>query len=183
MTLHSRSARSQGGLQSRRTTLIPVMRSPPFRAQVERPLGLRLIIAYKVLKALLELGLAVTLTLVPAKADVLSEHLAQELSDGGAFLRRIGEWLQSLGAGAIVADARALAWLDGLSTALEAVLLYRGKAWGEWLVIAGLAVLIPAEVLSLERRPSQVKVAVLVINAAIVAYLLVLRLRASRHRS
>ena len=147
-----------------------------------RPLGLRLIIGYKVIKAVLMLGLALTLTLEPAKAGALVEQLVHELSQGGAFLRRIAEWLQSKGPATLVADTRLVAWLDGTSTALEGGLLLSGKSWGEWVVIAGLAVLIPAELVSLERHPSLAKVAVIAVNAAIVAYLIHLRLK-SRHHS
>ncbi|MDY7233059.1 DUF2127 domain-containing protein [Hyalangium rubrum] len=148
----------------------------------ERPFGLKLIIGYKFTKATLMLGLALFLTVAPESAGALAKHLATELSSGGTFMRRIGAWLGAHSLGTLVAEARLAAWLDGLTTALEGGLIYRGKAWGEWVVIALLSVLIPAELVSMARRPSEAKVLVLVLNAAVVAYLVWLRLRAGRAR-
>lgn len=146
-----------------------------------RPLGLRLIIAYKVTKAALVLGLAVLLTLAPDKAGAFTEHLIQALTERGALLHRLGEWLRAHGAATLVTDAKMVAWADGSTTALEGALLISGSAWGEWVVVAGLAVLIPFELVSLERHPSIARVVVVVVNAAIVAYLVRLRLKARRH--
>ena len=73
-----------------------------------------------------------------------------------------------------------VAWFDAISTALEAVLLLLGKAWGEWLVAIGLSLLLAPELLSLQRRPSWLKLIVLASNGGIVAYLCWRRLRALR---
>jgi uncharacterized membrane protein (DUF2068 family) len=154
--------------------------SAPSAPRAVRPLGLRLIIAYKVGKAALGLSVAVLLTLAPEKADAFTEHLIHTLSEKGALLRRLGEWLRAHGVATLVADARWVAWLDGTTTALEGGLLLSGRAWGEWVVVAGLAVLIPLELVSLEQRPSMVKGAILAVNVAIVVYLVRLRLRARR---
>ena len=153
---------------------------PPPASSSARPFGLQVVIGYKFVKATLMLGLALFLTLAPERAGALAGHLATELSSGGVFLRRVGVWLGAHSAGTLVVEARLAAWLDGLSTALEGVLLYRGKAWGEWVVIAILSLLIPAELVSLTRRPSEGKLLVLALNAAVVAYLVWLRLRAGR---
>jgi uncharacterized membrane protein (DUF2068 family) len=64
-----------------------------------------------------------------------------------------------------------LAWLDGTVTLLEGILLLWGKAWGEWLVVGGLALLLPVEALGMIRRPSVVRAVVLAVNALVVAYL------------
>ena len=71
---------------------------------------------------------------------------------------------------------------ESATTTLEGILLFRGHAWGEWLVVAGLGALLPFEVRSLEKHPTWVRLAALVINAAVVVYLVVLRLRNRRAR-
>ncbi|QSQ22954.1 DUF2127 domain-containing protein [Pyxidicoccus parkwayensis] len=159
------------------------MSAPSTPEKAAKPLGLRLIIAYKVAKAVLVLGLAVLLTLAPRTADTFTEHLIQSFSERGSLLRRIGERLRAHGVEALVTDARTVAWADGFSTSIEAALLLTGSAWGEWIVIAELAVLVPAELVSLERRPSLMKGVIIAVNVAIVAYLVRLRLRARRHET
>src|SRR5262249_5914216 len=69
---------------------------------------------------------------------------------------------------------------DFATTTLEAILLLMGKAWGEWLVAIGLAALLIPELLSLEHSPSVTRFVVLLINAAVVAYLATRRLKAAR---
>jgi uncharacterized membrane protein (DUF2068 family) len=61
--------------------------------------------------------------------------------------------------------------LDSLSSAAEAFLLLSGKTWAQWLVIVGLACLVPFEILSIEHRPGAGKFVVLGANLLIVAYL------------
>lgn len=149
------------------------------RAQ-ERPRGLALIITYKCIKAPLVLALALVLTLNPGGALRALEHLARDLSEGGALLARLARFLEAhltrraLGHGALVA------WLDGITTSVEALLLWRGRAWGEWLVVIGLGALVPFELFSLEKHPTWLRLFALVVNAAIVAYLVWLRLRSRR---
>jgi uncharacterized membrane protein (DUF2068 family) len=145
-----------------------------------KPVGLRLIIAYKVIKSALVLGVAVLLTRAPEKASAFTEHLIHALAERGALLHRIGEWLRAHGAATLVTDARMVAWVDGVTTGIEGALLISGRAWGEWVVVGSLALLIPAELVSLDRRFSLAKVVVIVVNVAIVAYLVHLRLRARR---
>jgi len=74
----------------------------------------------------------------------------------------------------------ALAWLDGLFTAAEAVLLILRKPWSEWMVAIGLGLLLPFELVSVIRKPSIGKLAVLLINAAVVAYLVRRRINQRR---
>jgi uncharacterized membrane protein (DUF2068 family) len=145
-----------------------------------RPGGLKLILAYKCVKAPLVLALALVLTLNPRGALHAVDVAARDLSEGGALFAHFARWLElhltqrAVGRGAI------LAWLDGLTTTLEAFLLWRGHAWGEWLVVAGLGALVPFEAFSFEKHPSPMRLGALLVNAAVVAYLVVLRLRARR---
>jgi uncharacterized membrane protein (DUF2068 family) len=84
---------------------------------------------------------------------------------------KLGVWLGLHLSRNDVRHATFLAWGDGLVTLLEGVLLLRGHALGEWIVVAALAALVPFEVVSLERHPGPLKLIVLTLNVAIVAYL------------
>jgi uncharacterized membrane protein (DUF2068 family) len=145
-----------------------------------RPLGLKVIVAYKLVKAPLVLALALFLTLNPRGALHVTAVIARDLSEGGALLGRLARWIEVHVTSKAVGHAAMIAWLDGLLTALEGFLLWRGHAWGEWVVIVALAALVPFEAFSLERHPSWLKLAVLLLNALIVLYLARLRLRQHR---
>jgi uncharacterized membrane protein (DUF2068 family) len=142
-----------------------------------RPPGVRLIIAYKLIKAPVVLLLALALTWDPASALHFAERITHDLSEGGAFLAKMAHTIDASLTARAVGRAALVAWLDGLTTAAEGLLLWHGSAWGEWLVVVSLAALVPLELLSLEREPSLPKVAILAANAAIVLYLVRLRLR------
>jgi len=143
-----------------------------------RPVGVRLIIAYKLVKAPLVLLLALTLTADADGALRAAERVTHDLSEGGALLGKLSSFLGPHLTERAVGRAAWVAWLDGLMTAAEGLLLWHGSAWGEWLVVGTLAALVPLEALSLERQPSVPKVALLAANVAIVLYLVRVRLRA-----
>ena len=126
------------------------------------------------------LALAVVLTVDRAGALRVSEHLVHDLSEGGWLLARFAHWLEAHLTGRTLGRGAIVAWLDGVTTALEALLLYSGHAWGEWVVVIGLGALVPFEFAALERHPTWVRLVALLVNVAIVAYLARLRLRA-RH--
>jgi len=147
---------------------------------VAPPVGLRLIIGYKFVKALLVLGLAAFLTLDPREAARAAVAFAHELMESGAFLARAGRWVGLHVSRKDLHHAAALAWLDGTATLAEGWLLFRGKPWGEWIVVATLAALVPFEAVSLERRPGPIKGLVMAINVAVVVYLAVRRTRERR---
>jgi uncharacterized membrane protein (DUF2068 family) len=66
---------------------------------------------------------------------------------------------------------------------IEGIGLLRKKSWAEWLTVFVTASFIPVEVYELVRRPAPGKIAALVLNAAIVAYLVWRRLQDRRgHR-
>ena len=64
--------------------------------------------------------------------------------------------------------------------ATEGVGLWMGRAWAEWLTIVATTSFIPFEVYEVVKKASAVRVSLLVVNIAIVIYLLILRLRARR---
>ena len=58
---------------------------------------------------------------------------------------------------------------------VEAYGLWRVRAWAEWFAIVSGGVYLPFELYELIRHPTLVKIAVLLVNAAIVAYLVYVR--------
>jgi uncharacterized membrane protein (DUF2068 family) len=64
---------------------------------------------------------------------------------------------------------------------IEAYGLWFVRAWAEWLAFASGAIYVPFEVADMIRRPSVIGALILLINLAIVLYMLSLRLEA-RHR-
>jgi uncharacterized membrane protein (DUF2068 family) len=156
--------------------------SEPPRAPVDerQRVGFRLIIGYKFLKAAFMLAVALWLTLSPGSAYRTLELLARELTEGGLAFARAGRWIQEHLSNSIIIRGAILAWLDSATSALEAGLLLSGKSWAQWVVIVGLAALLPFEVRSIMYRPSIVKFAVLGANLLIVAYLAREQLRKAR---
>ena len=152
----------------------------------ERPLALRIIIIYKVVKSAAVLGLALALTLASGYAFTQIRHLTRNLLEHHGLLHEAALWMQNHLTISTVKTVRVLAWLDGLTTALEAGLLISGKTWGEWLVVAGLAALLPFEVQAAIRHGHAAHYVVLIANTAIVIYLvqrqlLKHKLHAARH--
>lgn len=127
------------------------------------------------------LALALWLTLAPGSAHRSLDRVAEELAENGATLARAGAWLHAHLTNGVMVGSAVLAWLDALSTGIEGILLLSGRAWAQWLVIAGLGALIPVELLSLERRPGPGKWIVLAVNVAIVVYLVQTRRRDASH--
>ena len=141
-----------------------------------RPLGLRIIIGYKLSKAPLMLALALWLTVAPRSAIYVADVIVR-ISERGVTLSRLGSWIQEHLTRALAMDAAIIALVDGAWTAAEGFLLLQGRAWGEWVVVAGLAALVPVEAVSLGRNPSLFKLVIIAVNSAIVAYLVFRRLR------
>jgi uncharacterized membrane protein (DUF2068 family) len=103
------------------------------------------IIAYKLAKALVEFALAAILTFWPSLVASLDSELAHELSEWGAAGLHLSEWVRTQLTAQLELRAALLAVLDGAFTLLEGLLLASGKAWAEWLVMLGLAALLPFE--------------------------------------
>lgn len=152
------------------------------RLGTRRPLGLRLIVGYKSLKAVVMFGLALWCTIAPASAIRVVESFVTELSAHGATFVRLRAWVEAHLNPRVVTGTAIVAWIDGLATVVEVVLLLLGRSWGEWLVALGLASLVPVELWNLGRRPGFGKLAVLLVNAAIVIYLFRRRIHDQRVR-
>jgi uncharacterized membrane protein (DUF2068 family) len=139
-----------------------------------RDRGVRAIIAYKAIKASAQLGLATVLLClwpfgladrVESAARMLHAHATE------IWARHLSELLLAN------ATPRALAFLllalavDGAFTACEAFALRRGYAWAPWLVVFATSLLLPFELLELLKEPHLSRLALLLGNAVIAAYL------------
>ena len=151
-----------------------------------RPAGLRLIIAYKFIKAILQVAAAFLLFYGAAHglsarladfADRLREHAVHAWSNVvAAALLRFVHARHSL-----IFTAGALL-LDAVLTSVEGWALSRGYTWGEWLVVGTTAFLIPFEIRALVHHLRLGRALLLVLNVVIVAYLIVnIRARRAAH--
>jgi uncharacterized membrane protein (DUF2068 family) len=117
------------------------------------------------------------LVVAPARALQVAQRITAEISESGSLGWRAARALEPHLTPRTEHRAAIVAWLDGLLTLTEGLLLLSGKAWGEWIVIAALGALLPIEAVSLARRPRIGRAAVLLVNAAVVAYLVRRRLK------
>ena len=62
----------------------------------------------------------------------------------------------------------------------EGIGLWLLKPWAEWLTVIATSSLVPLEFYEIFRRPTLIRIALLVVNVAIVAYL-IYRIRLERH--
>jgi uncharacterized membrane protein (DUF2068 family) len=140
------------------------------------PTGLRLIVTYKLTKAVLQVAAAVLLFYGAAHglnarltdfAEKLREHAVHAWSNVfAAALLRFTHSRHSLGftAYALLADA--------VLSSVEGWAISRGHTWGEWLVVVMTASLIPFEIWALMHHIRFGRVVLLILNVAIVTYLI-----------
>ncbi len=135
---------------------------------------LRAIAVFKFFKAATLVALGVgAFRLMHKDVGGLMEHWAQamRLDPGGRWLDTAlakassvrPDQIKKLGLGSFLYAALFLA---------EGTGLWMQKRWGEWLTVIITGSLVPVEIYEIYRHPSAVKVAVLVINIAIVGYLI-----------
>lgn len=136
--------------------------------------GIRLIVLYKCCKAVVQVALAATLVILAAKGEIEAvRHLATTLIEEGA-----SRWLVLLGKALdVLVSERGVRLLE-IGLALDAVIssfegwaLWRGYRWAAWLVVAATALPLPFEVLLVLRSPRAWRIATILVNLAIVAYL------------
>lgn len=140
---------------------------------MHRDRGVALIIAYKLGKGALWLVFAAVLLVT------MRLGLGDRMLGFAAHLRHhSGAWSLRLADLVVRAASRRGLWLiivalvaDGALSLLEGWALVHGHWWGPWLVVVATGSLLPFEVLAILRHPHAVRAAVLLANAAIVAYL------------
>lgn len=142
---------------------------------IKKPLltGVRAVALVEAAKAALVLlaGFGL-LTLIHRDVQAVAEHLVRvsHLNPASKYPRIFIEAADN------VTDAR-LWFFAGLAAlyagvrAVEAYGLWRERRWAEWFALASGGIYLPVEIYELVRRPSWLKVAILVTNAAVVAYM------------
>ncbi len=129
---------------------------------------------YKAVKAVAEAAVAVGLVVLAAtgELDVLravAHHLRADFASHwslrlgrvlGALLSERGFHLLELGMA-----------LDAVVSAIEGWCLWRGYAWGEWVVVGATAIPLPLEVVAIVRHVRFWRVALAIVNGAVVGYL------------
>ena len=134
--------------------------------------GLSAVVAYKLGKAVIELSAVIA---VLALHGVLGMHLG---ALSGSVERH---WLHGIGAVLtdmvrLVAgggDARLVAVAlggDAVTSAVEGLLLQRGYRWARWVILGSTGLPLPWELDRLVRQPSVVRLALLLVNVAILGW-------------
>ena len=146
----------------------------PERVRAPGDLGVRLIVAYKGVKAVAELALAVVLVVLAASGELvalkhLATHLREHLASRWSVLagRAIGALASERG-GHLIEIGLAL---DGLVSSVEAITLWRGYRWAPWLVVVATASPLPLEIAQIVRTPRLSRVGLAMVNFAVVGYL------------
>ncbi len=143
--------------------------------KTKRPAALEAIILYKLIKAALEvvLGLCAVVLLASGAeagaatlAEVLLEHFEQGWSIQAATLIVVAA---TSGHVKFVALA---AFADAALSAVEGLALRAGRWWAPWLVVVATAALVPWEFWEIFRQPRWGRFLLLIVNFAVVAYLL-----------
>jgi len=151
---------------------------------LKRAIGLEAIIVYKLFKAAAEVVVGVLLVvLVVRGAEAGAATLAQILLDhlSGAWALQAATVIVLTGTSGHVKLAAAAAFADSALSAVEGFALRAGRWWGPWLVAIATGALLPWELVAAVRRPGPGRIALLLVNLAVVAYLL--RTVAREHRA
>jgi uncharacterized membrane protein (DUF2068 family) len=150
-------------------------------AHPPRAAGVRVIVIYKLSKAILQacaaiaLGLAIRAGAAPRVAD-----LALALADHSVHpvVVRVARWLSVIVTPSHLHVLVLLLAGDALVSAAEGWVLRQGYPWGSWLVVIATGSLLPFELYEIVVHPKLGRVILFFVNAAIV-----ITLAASRRRT
>jgi uncharacterized membrane protein (DUF2068 family) len=144
-------------------------------AAQKRPAALEAIIVYKLAKAVVEVVLGILAVVLLANgaeagaatlAEVLLEHFEQGWSIEAATLIVVAA---TSGHVKFVAVA---AFADAALSAVEGLALRAGHWWAPWLVVLATGALLPWELWEIVRQPRWGRFLLLILNLAVVVYLL-----------
>jgi uncharacterized membrane protein (DUF2068 family) len=134
--------------------------------------GLRAVITYKLVKAPLQLVVALLLAVLGTRLQIhlaaVDETLRQQATAGWSVA--IAHQLGGLSPHDLHLTVAAFAG-DGSLTLIEGLLLWRGKWWAPWLVVVTMALLLPLELVAFVHKVTVGRMVLLLVNLAIVAYL------------
>ena len=150
---------------------------------MKRAIGLEAIIDYKLFKAAVEVVAGILLLALlwrgtEAGAASLAQILIDHVSRGWALQAATAIVLTGTTGHVKVAVAGAFA--DAALSAVEGFALRAGRWWAPWLVVIATGALLPWEVVGAVRKPGWLRIAILLANSAVVAYLLVAVVRSQR---
>jgi uncharacterized membrane protein (DUF2068 family) len=142
---------------------------------MKREIGLEAIIAYKLVKAVAEALLgALAIYLVirgpEAGAATLAESILEHVGAGWAL--RVATFVVKIGTKKHVEMLAVVSLGDAVLSAVEGLALRAGRWWAPWLVVIATGSLLPWELLEILAHPRWTRLALLVINLAVVAYLM-----------
>lgn len=145
------------------------------KAEVQRPdFGLRLIIVWKCIKAALMVGLGIlALALMHSDIHQLAVDLVSWLGIDPArpSVEKFLGKLTGLTPGRIAAIGAGAMVYAGVNL-VEAYGLHRRRTWAEWLTVILTSSLVPVEIYEIASEPTFGKVVALIVNIAIIVYLL-----------
>lgn len=152
-----------------------------FRGESSR-VGVRLIVAYKLAKAALELVVGIVLVALPrsvtnelhAIAGALREHAV------AAWSLLLSDRLLGLATQKHVILVGAASVFDAVVSFVEGWSLHRRYRWSRWLIVVATGSLLPFEIASLVKHFTIVRALVFVLNVWVVAYLVRHRLSDAR---
>lgn len=152
------------------------------RGSEAKAVGVRLILTYKLVKAVLQVTGAVILFYgarhgLTASLTRFAEHLRHHAVHAWSNIVAAALLKFTHAKHGVIWTAYALLG-DALLSSVEGYALWRGYTWGEWMVVATTASLIPFELYALAHRVRVGRVILLVLNVVIVAYLV----NRARHR-
>ncbi|HTS79682.1 MAG TPA: DUF2127 domain-containing protein [Myxococcaceae bacterium] len=143
------------------------------RAQVDEA-ALRAVITYKWVKGTVQLllGAALLITLALGLHDELARWAHEFRSHSTrAYAVLLGRLLERATSPRGLHITLLALFVDGTVTCLEGWALHRRRRWGAWLVVGVSGSLLPFEVYELLQHFHWIRLVVLVVNAAVVAFL------------
>jgi uncharacterized membrane protein (DUF2068 family) len=146
--------------------------------------GLRAVAIFEAIKGTLALfaGFGL-LAIIPAEArDDAMELVARLHLNPGKHYPSVFVRLMENAANAQLWLIAALVVVYALVRLLEAYGLWRSRAWAEWVAAVSGTIYIPFEIYEISRGVSSIKVAALVLNITIVAYMCYALWRSSRNK-
>jgi uncharacterized membrane protein (DUF2068 family) len=147
---------------------------PSAPSRRKRPVGLEAIILFKLIKATVEViagGVALVLLIRGAEAGAATLAQILEHFTGGWALRAATILVVSATSGH-VKFATVAAFADATLSAVEGIALGAGKWWAPWLVVVATGALLPWEIFEIFAHPGWGRVLLLLVNIAVVIYLL-----------
>lgn len=140
---------------------------------VPRRLALDLIIAFKALKATLLAALGIGL-LVSSRRDPVELALSVARAVHLPITSRLFDRMMTLAFRATPAKTLSLAVTAFGYAALmgtEGIALFLRRSWARWFTIIATSSLVPVEVYEIIREPHPLRIAILIVNVAVVIYL------------